>query len=57
MALPLALLVIGAATVALRALSGVHWLTDILGGVLLAGALLLFYLGGIAWLTSKKKNA
>ena len=53
-ALPLALLVIGAATAVGRALSGVHWLTDILGGLLLALSLLLFYLGGIAWLAAKK---
>ncbi len=55
-ALPLALLLIGSATVVCRALSGVHWLTDILGGLLLAGTLLLFYLGGIAWLASKQKE-
>lgn len=53
-ALSLALLLIGAVTVVGRALSGVHWLTDIVGGLLLAGALLLFYLGGIAWLAAKK---
>ena len=53
-ALPLALLLIGAVTVVGRALSGVHWLTDIVGGLLLAGALLLFYLGGITWLAAKK---
>lgn len=30
-------------TVALRFLSGVHWLTDILGGVLISASLLLFF--------------
>ncbi len=34
-------------TVIGRLLSGVHWLTDILGGVLLGGAILFAYLGSV----------
>ncbi|MBQ8137433.1 MAG: phosphatase PAP2 family protein [Clostridia bacterium] len=41
--LSIALIVIGALTVLLRLLSGVHWLTDILGGVLLSAAVLSVY--------------
>ena len=41
--LSIALMVIGALTVLLRLLSGVHWLTDILGGLLLSAAVLSAY--------------
>jgi undecaprenyl-diphosphatase len=34
---------VGAATVVCRTLSGVHWLTDILGACLLSAAIVLLY--------------
>ena len=45
---------IATATTALRLVSGVHWFTDILGGILLSAALLFAYFA--AFETLKKKN-
>lgn len=52
-AVGLSLLVV---TVVGRFLSGVHWLTDIVGGLLLAGALLAAF-SGVLGLVDKKKKA
>ncbi|HBL40193.1 MAG TPA: phosphoesterase PA-phosphatase [Ruminococcaceae bacterium] len=43
--------------VIVRLVSGVHWLSDILGGLLLSAALVMGYLTTITWLTSKEENA
>ncbi len=45
---------LGALTVALRLLSGVHWFTDILGGVFLGLALSSFFLAAVSALQEKK---
>jgi len=37
-----------------RLLAGVHWLTDILGGVLLGGCLILFYKAAVSFADEKK---
>ena len=42
-------------TVATRLLSGVHWLTDIAGGILLSAALLMLYASFLSLFRSKKK--
>lgn len=39
-----------------RLFSGVHWLTDILGGALLSTGLVMFYFTMNEWLDSKKQN-
>lgn len=41
-------------TVVGRLLSGVHWLTDIIGGVLLAAAIVMLYVSILSWLESEK---
>lgn len=43
-----------ALTIVGRVLSGVHWLTDIVGGVLLAAALTLFYRAAICGIRRKR---
>lgn len=45
-----ALNVLSVVTVACRVLSGVHWVTDTLGGVLLGGAIVAAYGAACAWL-------
>ena len=45
---------IATATTALRLVSGVHWFTDIIGGVLLSAAILFAYFGAFELI--KKKN-
>ena len=47
---------LAAATVLLRLASGVHWLTDILGGVLLSGALLSLYAAAAAKETDRTED-
>ena len=42
-------------TVVTRLLSGVHWLTDIVGGVLLSAALVMLYASFLSLFRSKKK--
>ncbi len=39
-----------------RILSGVHWLSDIIAGALISGALVFFYLFGLSIINSKKKT-
>lgn len=41
-------------TVVGRLLSGVHWLTDIIGGVLLSAAIVMLYVSILSWLESEK---
>lgn len=48
--------VIAVVTFVGRLLSGVHWLTDILGGILLSGALLSAYLAVLSLNTKEKKK-
>jgi undecaprenyl-diphosphatase len=47
--------VLMAATVMLRTFSGVHWITDIFGGILLSFALVFFYCGAAVLNTKKEK--
>ena len=47
----------GAVTVVGRLVSGVHWVTDILGGVLISGAVLLLYLGLCEKLRKSGRNS
>ena len=49
--------VLGAVTVVSRLVSGVHWFTDILGGVLISGAVLLLYLGLCEKLRKSGRNS
>ena len=44
---------IGIAVIAGRIMSGVHWLTDIIGGALLGGTLALSYFACCAWLKDR----
>lgn len=44
-------------TVVGRMLSGVHWLTDIIGGVLLSAAIVMLYVSILSWLESEKESA
>ena len=44
-----------AATVICRLLSGVHWITDIVGGLLLSAALVMFYSWSLQ-ITQKEQN-
>lgn len=52
----IALAVLGGLTVLARALSGVHWLTDIIGGVLLSLALWFAFKGVVALLDSRSSR-
>ena len=44
-------------TVTLRLFSGVHWLTDIVGGVLLGGVIVVLYGAACAWLEKRGEKA
>ena len=55
--LPAICVAVSVVTVVGRLLSGVHWLTDIIGGVLLSCALVLLYLAALKWADSKQKKA
>ena len=44
-------------TVVGRLLSGVHWLTDIIGGVLLSAAIVMLYVSILSWLESETESA
>lgn len=44
-------------TVTLRLFSGVHWLTDIVGGVLLGGVIVALYGAACAWLEKRGEKA
>lgn len=46
---------IATATVVCRLLSGVHWLTDIIGGLLLSASLVCLYAAAVKWLDTKKQ--
>ena len=43
-------------TVVGRLLSGVHWFTDILAGVLLSSALVMLYFSALTWLEEKVRR-
>lgn len=45
------------AIVGMRFASGAHWLTDILGSLLLAGALLAFYAAAVKTVSKKIRRA
>ena len=49
--------VLAAVMVVGRTLSGVHWFTDIVGGVLLSAALLTAYCASLSYLSSKSPDA
>lgn len=51
-----ALNVLSVATVACRVLGGVHWVTDIVGGVLLGGVIVSAYKAVCAWLARKGED-
>ncbi len=40
-----------------RTLSGVHWLSDIVGGIIISGLLLSLFYTGLLYLTDKKKSS
>ena len=40
-----------------RTLSGVHWLTDIIGGIIISGFLLSLFYTGILILSERKKSS
>ena len=42
-------------TVVFRFLSGVHWMTDIIGGLLLSASLVCLYAAAVKWLDAKKQ--
>jgi undecaprenyl-diphosphatase len=43
-------------TVVGRLLSGVHWLTDIIGGVILSAALVMLYVSVLKYVESRSKT-
>lgn len=49
-----ALLLLAALTVALRAISGVHWITDIIGGLLISAALLFAFEAAVSLIDGKR---
>ena len=52
----LALIAVALCILSLRVGSGVHWLSDIIGGVLLSGALVFAYETLLSWLEQKQKT-
>ena len=54
--LALVLIAVALCILSLRVGSGVHWLSDIIGGVLLSGALVFAYETLLSWLEQKQKT-
>ncbi len=55
--LALVLIALALCILSLRVGSGVHWLSDIIGGVLLSGALCMIYETLLSWIEAKQQTA